>query len=288
MASPMRIQSSPRGNPIAHLSALKMPAAALNTMTVSMSKKEEKTEESDASSEETNKAEEVDSEESEESASEEAAEESEENGTSKDKTDYEALDKEEKDRAKKTPDPLRAAEAFKARKAKRDEAEEGEESEEDAEEEDDKPLTRREAKAFFSGVEKTSQESAALTLARTHTNSEAEARAAVTFWKTRVIPTGDLEKDVMFAIGGLNHKKVLAKNSELARALKGKDGVSKDSASSHRDGAPGDAPKLSAQDEASYKRAGFSYDGKARVWKKKLPTGKFLHKDPKTKATWVR
>jgi hypothetical protein len=239
-----------------------------------MSKETKKdTEQSDATQEDTQ---ETASEESTEETTEETKEKS--SSTTED-TDYEALDNQEKARVGK-PDPIKAREAFKKRK-------EADEDEEVEEEDDEKPLTRREMKELLSGLQKQSQESEALKIARAHTASEAEAKAAVTFWKTRVNPTGNLEEDVLFAIGGLNHKKVVSTNAELIRALKSKNSASTDVASSHRDPMEGTSPRMSASDQAAYKRAGFSFDTKDKVYKKKLPSGKTLIKDPKTKKSYV-
>ena len=199
------------------------------------------------------------------------------------KIDYEAIAKAETDRAN-AAEQAAADIAFKLREARRKPKDEEEE-----EDDEDKPLTRREFLELQSQERQTTkkelQETRALEIARTLTSSEAEARAAVLFWKTRVNPTGNLEDDVSFAVGGLNHKRVVAKNSELARALRGREGVLTDSLGIYRDAPEGTAPKMDAATTASYKRAGFIYDPKDKLWKKKLPNGKFLIKDPRTKQT---
>ena len=213
----------------------------------------------------------------------ETTDDSEENRSSKeDDIDYEALQHAEIERTKK-PDISKAREAFEKRKKSRQEDEDDTSDTDD----EDRPMTFKDAQRLFSGITKQTQRAEALAIARTNTSSEAEAQAAVTYWETRVNPTGDLRDDVLFAIGGLNHRKVISKNAELARALRSKDTASKDTAGTHRDPAQGPAPKVSANSAASFKRAGFVLDTKDKIFKKKLPSGKFLCKDPKTKRTWV-
>lgn len=226
-----------------------------------------------------------------ETASEETLEEetstetTEDKSTSKeDETDYDELDRKEQERVGK-PDPVKAVEAFKKREDKRHRNSEEEVDETDVD--DDKPITRRELTEIISGVQKTTQESQAYTIARANTSSEAEARAAITFWKTRVKPTGNLQEDVMFAIGGLNYKKVVSKNNELGRALKSKETASKDSAGAYRDPNEGSAPKIDSQTKNSLERAGFKFDVKDKLYKKQLPNGSYLIKDLRTKRTYT-
>lgn len=198
--------------------------------------------------------------------------------------DYEALARAERERAD-------AAEALIVKNKKTEKRHKNED--EDEVDEDEKPLTRREflelSKTQQQAVQKEMQEVRALEIARTNTSSEQEARAVLTFWKTRVIPTGNLDEDVLFAIGGLNHKKVVSKNLELARALRGKSGEKTDAAGTHRDAPEGSTPKMSAGDASAYKQAGFEWDGKRRLFKKSLGKDgkKTLWKDHKSGRTWV-
>lgn len=201
--------------------------------------------------------------------------------------DYKALLLAEKERTEKAERAL-ASDRYNASKRKREETKE----EDDEESDDDKPLTKKDLQNLLQrerqATQKVLEETRALDIARQHTSSEDEAQASVLYWKTRVVPTGNIEEDILFAIGGLNNRKVKARNDELMRALKSKDGVSRDTATTHRDSMTSGAPKLSKGDEASMKRAGFAYDNKAKVWKKKLPNGKFLIKDPKSKKLIVQ
>ena len=199
--------------------------------------------------------------------------------------DYEKLRQEEEERGKK-PDTQAARLAFEERERKR--KEKGEEDDED------KPLTRREFNELTAQnqttLHKTFQETNALTIARANTSSEAEAQAVMAFWRNRVVPSGNLEEDVMFAIGGLNRKVLASKNGELARALKNKDSISRDSATTHKDAPAASEPKISPADAQAYKSAGFAWDGKMRLYKKRMggeKSTKFLHFDHKTNKKWI-
>lgn len=202
--------------------------------------------------------------------------------------DYEAIATAEKERADRAEQAL-AANAFKARKGKR----EGEEAEGEEEDEDeDKPLTKRELRSILAGerqvITKTTNEREALAIARQNTATEAEAQAAVLFYKNRVVPTGNLEEDVLFAIGGLNRKRTAAKVVEVGRALRSRDTALHSTATVHRNTLPAGEPKISPQDAQAIKAAGMKWDGKQRVYKKSLGNGsKFMYYDPKTKKRWT-
>lgn len=200
--------------------------------------------------------------------------------------DYEALLKAERERAD-AAEAAAADLAYKARRGKREER--GEEPEA---EDDDKPMTRAEAREFMAQqsatLQKNAQETAALQIARANTATEAEAQAAVLFYKTRVTPTGNLEDDVLFAIGGLNRKRSTGKAVELARALKSKDTALHSTSVVHRSTGVAGEPKISAQDAAAIKQSGMVWDGKLRAYKKPLGNGaKSLFYDPISKRRWT-
>lgn len=220
-----------------------------------------------------------------ETVTDEGAEDTEgtEDSTSTDEeTDYEEIIRQEREMREKAESAL-AKKAFDAREARRKETDEtGDEDDID----DGKPISRKELDARLAAeraaARKEAQEEQALEIARANTKSEGEAQAAHIFWKNRVVPTGNLVSDVLFAIGGLNHKKVIARNVELGRALLGKEGASKGVTTAVRD-TEVIRPKLDAATEASYRRSGLTYDPKIKMWKKKMPNGKWLVKDPKSK-----
>lgn len=201
--------------------------------------------------------------------------------------DYEAMLEAERKRA---DDAEKAAAelAFKARRGKREDKKE----EADETEDDDKPMTRAEARAFLQQqgqlIQKNAQESSALSIIHANTSTEAEAQVALQYYKNRIVPTGNLEDDVLGAVAMVNRKRTVAKASELARALKSKDTALRSSASVYRDTGPPGEPKISPQDASAIKAAGMVWDGKQRAYKKPLGSGaKHLYFDPKTKNRWT-
>lgn len=188
-----------------------------------------------------------------------------------------------------------AKKRFKAAEAKRKAAEEGTDDEpgdEDGDEDfddEDKPVTKRDLKKILAGSTKEARKGEIASVAAELAESPEEAEYIIELHKNRVFPDHLSIKEQLEECHAIaNRKRLQSKNKELARALGSKDKVNKDAASTHRDGAQGTAPRLSASDEASYKRSGYSYDAKDRLWKKKLPNGKTLFKDPKTKQTWFK
>lgn len=230
---------------------------------------------------------EVDVEETEEETDEVDSEESEtedESSSNEDSPDYEALLKEERERAEKAEKALAEA-AFKDRKKKRQEPD-GDENESESDDEDDKPLTIKDLRAhearIIARTQKQMQDSRALEIARAHTSSEEEAKAAHLFWKNRVVPTDNLEADVLFAIGGLNHRKIVGKNQELARALRSRETTVDDTSGTQRESQLPTSVKVKGDLHASLKRAGFELDTKRKLWIKEVSKGNFVYKDLKT------
>ena len=192
--------------------------------------------------------------------------------------DYSAEIEKEKQRGK--PDPLKARKAFEERERRRKEKEE--------EDEEDKPMTRQEfeevlAKDRFER-DKDNREGRALAIAKSLTDNELEAGAMLAKWRNRVFPDDmPIEEQVEEMYAAVNRKRIMSQNSELKKALKSKEGTSKGYAGTFKEEQPIPAPKIGEQDKASLTRAGFVYDNKQKVWKKKLPNGKFLIKDLRVK-----
>lgn len=218
----------------------------------------------------------------------ENADEEGEDGSSSKTIDYKAeLEKERK--AREEAERLIAESKFKSKHKKH----EIDEDEDEGDDDEDKPLTRKELNRL---LEQTQAKSIKLAnagrieeIANELADSQEEAELIVEIHKNRQFPSYlSIKEQVEEAQAIANRKKMISQKSELARALRAKDNASKDGSSAHRDGQAGTAPKMSAQDESAYKRAGFAYDTKDKLWKKKLPSGKFLCKDPKTKASWVK
>lgn len=203
-------------------------------------------------------------------------------------TDYKAIAQAEKEAREKAEKAL-ADKRFKDAERKRKQAQDDGEGEDDDE---DKPLTGRQLQKIL--AENTQQTERRLmgsqikNIANDLADSPEEAEAIIEIHANRTFPAHlSIQEQMEEAHAIANRKKLISTNSELKRALKSKNTALNDSAGTHRDPMEGTAPKLSAGDTASYKRAGFTFDTKDRLWKKKLPTGKFLIKDPKTKKTYV-
>lgn len=190
---------------------------------------------------------------------------------SKDKIDYEAeleTERKKREEAEKAAADL----AFKLRNKQR-------KDEEEIEEEADKPLTSKDLQAMEQRLvernEKTAQENKAIEIARANTSSEAEAQLALLKWKD-VKSSGDVEKDILFAIGGINYKKVVAEKAELARAIKAKETTYSDTALTQQDGQPKVEPKLPANSPLKQ----YEYKGNG-LYAKKLASGKTMFKNTK-------
>lgn len=217
----------------------------------------------------------------------EAQEESTEVTTSeKDETvDYKAIAEAEQKRresAEKTAADL----AFKLRDKRRES-----ESTDESDDPDDAPLTRKELaealKDFSqSSNEKNLQETQARQIIGKFTSNSDEANAAYIFWKNRVVPTGDLEEDIKFALGGLNYQRVIATNTELKRSLQSKDTKNRDGSTSYKDAPGSSEPKMNSADAQTIKASGMKWDITKQVYAKKLKDGKTFYFDPKTKKKW--
>lgn len=203
------------------------------------------------------------------------------------KTDWEAIAKAEEEK-RKTLEQKMADDAYKYRQDKREKKEESET--ESVSDDEDKPLTRRELLETLTErdqrFEKMQQEQRAIEIARKHTTSEAEAQAALSFWKSRVNASGNLEEDILFAIGGMNRSVTVAREAELKRALRSKETSLKDTAGTHQDGMRGTMPKISSEMAQVLKETGFVEDKAKRLYKKPLARGKFLWHDSKTGKRW--
>lgn len=202
--------------------------------------------------------------------------------------DYEAeLQRERK--AREEAEKALADSRFKESERKRKAKEAGEDPDED---EEDKPLTKKELQAILAAERqatlKESQSDRITEIAKSMSESESEANLVVEIHKNRTWPSHlSLTEQVEEAYAIANRKKLISKNSEMARALRSKDFASKDFVGTHRDGMEGSAPKMSTNDTAAYTRAGFKFDAKSKLWKKTLPNGKTLNKDPRTKRTFI-
>jgi len=206
--------------------------------------------------------------------------------------DYKAIAEAEKLRAD-AAEKAAADEAFKRREAER-RANGGADRNDDGgqAEAQPQPITidtlHRVLDERESAQQKKSQEAQALEIARKNTTSEVEAQAAFQTWRSRVAPTGNLEDDVLFAIGGVHARKIAGQSAEVRRAQASATGASDDAAQGHHDPAPaGETNLLTPQDASAIKASGYRWDGAKRLYVKPLTKdGKtILTYDPKSKRT---
>lgn len=190
--------------------------------------------------------------------------------------DYDAeIEKERKGK----PDPKKAFEAKRERHQKVEEKET---------EEDDKPITRKDLAEIEAKVRRDLQAEQALTIAKGFASSEKEAELIVEKWKNRTFPaTLTLSEQIEEAFAITHRKKLIGERNEALRALRGKEGVNKDSSGTHQDPKKSTSePKLSSQDTQAIKASGFSYNSTARRFEKKLPNGVLVW-DFKAKRTFL-
>jgi hypothetical protein len=188
-------------------------------------------------------------------AEEASAEGEESENSSSTETDYKVLYEAEAERAEKARKAA-AREAFKAREAKR------EESEDVIEDEEDKPLTKKDLQTLLlrerQETKKQLEAARIREVVATLADSDDEARYIVEIHKNRVWPEDvSLEEQLEEAHAIANRKRLIAKNAELGRALKGREGALKTAPLTQRDGLQSTAPKIGLEMNASLKRAGF-------------------------------
>jgi len=198
------------------------------------------------------------------------------------KIDYDAELEIEKKRGK--PDPEKARKAFQERHEK---------VKEEDEVEDEKPLTKAQLEEILSSrteiIRKEVYADRISEIANELASDPKEALLMVEIHKNRTFPQGlSLRDQLEEAQAIANRKKLISTNNELKRALLSKDTASKDTANAQIDPMESNAPKMSANDAQAYVRAGYKFNSKDRVYERKLPNGKILVKDPKTKKTWLK
>jgi hypothetical protein len=171
-----------------------------------------------------------------------------------------------------------ATDAFRFRKEKRqDDTESADEAD------DDKPLTRAEMQKMLDDREqkilRQSSTKEAITLARSFTDNDDEAKYAATLWEHVTLPFDSMEEQMRFIIGGMNAERLLAKNSELLRTVQSKTMARKNTATTARDATGGTAPKIDGQVKQALERTGFKYETTKKAWVKTLANGKKMYND---------
>jgi hypothetical protein len=198
------------------------------------------------------------------------------------KPDYDAELKKERDAREKAEKAL-AEKRFKdSQNKKRD----------DDPEDLDKPLTRKELQEVLISErqenQKIIQSTRIDTIAKSLSGSEAEKNLIIEIHKNRTFPSHlSLEEQLEESYVIANRKKLIGERNEALRALKGKDGVNRNPATTHQETRPGSEPKIAPQDAQAFKDAGFVWNGTSRQYEKKLSNGDLLVRDSKTKQTRI-
>lgn len=211
-----------------------------------------------------------------EEAPTEATKETSENSSSTEE-DLSALIEAERNQGK--PDPEKARQRYLESQQKKQE-----ETVEDYSDPEEQPLTRKQIEEIMASERaelfRQANESQIETLATSLAESPQEAELIKEVHKNRVFPAGMSLRDQMQEAHAIaTYKRTQAKATELARAVQHQQTASRNTATTHRDPQTAGAPKLSADMEASLKRAGFVYSGEHRRYEKKLPNGKTLVRD---------
>lgn len=196
--------------------------------------------------------------------------------SSSQEVDYDKLIEEERSGGK--PDPVKARERFEKSRNQPEPTEQ--ELDVDLDDED-RPMTRREAREFLaqqshqtlveSNTERIMDYSEAIA------DSPAEAAYIREIHKNRVFPANmSLREQIAEAHAVATYKRTQSKAAELARAVRSAETKSHNSAASHRDPQASPAPKLGADLTASLKRSGYTYNNQNQRYEKTLPNGKTL------------
>ena len=193
--------------------------------------------------------------------------------------DYEAELKREREAREKAEKAL-ADRRFKESEQRRKEKEAG-----GTGDDDEKPLTANQLEEILSRERETTQKEVQslriYEIAKGLATSEAERNLIVEIHKNRSFPAHlSLEEQLEEAYAIANRKKLIGERNEALRALRGKDGVNKDTATTHRDAPKAGEPKLSPADQQAIKGAGFSWNGTNRRYEKKLSGGRILVRKP--------
>lgn len=155
-------------------------------------------------------------------------------------------------------------------------------------EEEEKPLTSKELMAILAREREATQKEMHAKetdrIAATMSGSETEKLLLLEIHKNRSFPAHlSLEEQIEECHLIANKKKYLGENNELKRALRARQGVSKDASGTHQEAPTGNQPKLGKGEAAVLAQTGFTYNATAKRYEKKFKNGDILVHDVKTK-----
>lgn len=214
-----------------------------------------------------------------------------ESAEAKEKEHGEALAR-ERARAEKA-EKAAADAAFKLRdKRRKEKGEDGEDEDFDDDGDDDKPVTKKDlARIIERSNQKTRKEMQTELIAqgaKKIASNPTEAELIIEIHKNRSFPEGmTLDEQLEEAHIIANGKSIIQRNQELRRALQGKENATNDASGTHRDSPPSQEPKGNPADIRAITAAGYTWDGKLRLYVKTMKGGRVLTYDPKTKARRV-
>lgn len=208
--------------------------------------------------------------------------------------DYKAELELERKRAKDAEDALtltreRAQEKSRERRLKRQEAQ-GEEVTDEEVDDGDAPISANQLQNILAqerqATTKKLQAQEIDLLAEQISSNDDEKALLIEVHKNRTFPSNltlseQIEESHLIA----NKKKILGRNAELTRALRGKDLTTKGAPSVHHDPPKVGEPQLSSADKKALTSSGYEWNSTSRTYDKKMPNGKILRRDSKTKKT---
>ena len=206
---------------------------------------------------------------------------------------YEAELKREREARKRESEARLKAEQSLADKRFKDAERRRKEKEEKEESDIEKPLTASQLEEILTkdreAIRKETQAVQIDEIANKMATSEAEKNLIIEIHKNRSFPSHltlqeQLEESYVIA----NRKRLVGERNEALRALKGKDGVNRNPAMTHRDAPKAGEPKLSPADSDAIKNSGFSWNGTSRRYEKKISGGQTLVRNKDGSVTLVK
>lgn len=151
---------------------------------------------------------------------------------------------------------------------------------------DDKPITKAQLSSFLAENEqknkKVIEKQQADALADRLAGSEDEKKLILAKWENRTFPTNySLEEQIKESYVLANGNKLIAERDEAIRALKGKEGVNRDTAESHIEPQPTKDAEVTGDVKSVIGRRGFVFNNQTKQYEKTTANGKKLIYDKK-------
>jgi len=159
--------------------------------------------------------------------------------------------------------------------------------EEDEPEDEDKPLTKSELSKLLAENEQKNQKiietKEAEALAERLAGSEDEKKLILAKWKNRIFPSNySLKEQIQESYILANGSKLIAERNEALRALKGRDGINRDTADTHIEPQTTKDAEVTGDVKSVIGRRGFVFNQTTKQYEKTTANGKKLIYDKKT------